>query len=256
MHGRRGQAQDGVDIFGVTHLGQIGVQCKNTFNGVKKKIINDEIIKANKFDPPLKALYIATSADRDTTIQKEVRKISESRVTSGLFSVDILFWEDICQDLILAPDVFLKHYPQFANNQPPVLAVGVKLTKLHEVITTIFHDIRAVFPFYATRRPPQQLRIEVKSIHEDIGKLSLIIKNIEMELPQSLYDVLYKLLGNISSTVNSYLGPLNVYDDHELVEIEQLRFEAWNNAETLMNDYESNIKPQIKVLIQKNQNSA
>jgi hypothetical protein len=60
----------------------------------------------------LAQLYIVTTAKRDENIQKVVRKISEDRKASGKFSVDILFWDDVVQDLTRDPNEFFKHYPQ------------------------------------------------------------------------------------------------------------------------------------------------
>jgi hypothetical protein len=72
----------------------------------------EEITKAEAFVPPLDALYFATTAKRDANIQKLVREISDSRRKESKFSVDILFWDDIVQDLTRDESEFFKHYPQ------------------------------------------------------------------------------------------------------------------------------------------------
>jgi hypothetical protein len=79
-NGRAGQKQDGVDIWG--HDGDnrhIGVQCKNTVDGVSLTTVKDEIANAEAFEPKLDRLYIATTAKRDAVLQKAVREISEQR---------------------------------------------------------------------------------------------------------------------------------------------------------------------------------
>lgn len=113
-HGRQGQRQDGVDIFGHAADGRhIGVQGKNTVSGITLATIEAEIAQAETFQPPLDALYIATTAKRDAPIQKQVRLISQRRKKRGKFPVAVLFWEDICQDLASDDAVLFKHFPQF-----------------------------------------------------------------------------------------------------------------------------------------------
>lgn len=63
-------------------------------------------------------LYIATTAKRDAVLQKAVREISEQRAKAGLFKVDVLFWDDICQDLAKDDENFFQHYPQFRQGGP------------------------------------------------------------------------------------------------------------------------------------------
>lgn len=113
-NGRQGQRQDGVDIFGSDANAQsIGLQCKNTVNGLSEAVIKKEILNAGSFEPPLKALYIATTAPRDASLQEAVRNISKTRIDADMFSVHLLFWDDICNDLARDEVIFFKHYPQF-----------------------------------------------------------------------------------------------------------------------------------------------
>jgi hypothetical protein len=113
-HGRAGQKQDGVDIYGHDDDDlHIGVQCKNTVGGLTLKIIKGEIDQAEKFEPALDKLYIATTAKRDASLQKEVRSLSKERRSSKRFSVNVLFWDDICQDLAKDDEAFFAHFPQF-----------------------------------------------------------------------------------------------------------------------------------------------
>jgi hypothetical protein len=114
-NGRRGQRQDGVDVFGTTTDGQlVGVQCKNSIGGLAESVVTKEIGNAESFEPVLSSLYVATTAPRDVTLQESIRKISADRKAAGKFSVDLLFWEDIAADLAADEQVFFKHYPQFS----------------------------------------------------------------------------------------------------------------------------------------------
>jgi hypothetical protein len=113
-HGRTGQKQDGVDVFGHDDDDRhIGIQCKNTIDGISLDVIQKEIANAEVFEPPLDRLYIATTAKRDAPLQKEVRLLSAARRRDSKFRVAILFWDDVCQDLATDDDVFFAHYPQF-----------------------------------------------------------------------------------------------------------------------------------------------
>lgn len=91
-NGRQGQKQDGVDVFGHDDDDRhIGVQCKNTVDGISLGTITKEIALAEGFKPSLDGLYIATTAKRDGPLQTEVRKLSVQRKADKLFRVDQLF---------------------------------------------------------------------------------------------------------------------------------------------------------------------
>jgi hypothetical protein len=69
-HGRQGQAQHGVDIYGEDRLGVlVGIQFKKYEDELTEKTVEKEIEKAEKFTPGIKALYFATTAPADTKIQ-------------------------------------------------------------------------------------------------------------------------------------------------------------------------------------------
>lgn len=113
-HGRTGQKQDGVDVFGHDDDDRhIGVQCKNSVGGVAIGVIEQEVANAEEFEPVLDRLYIATTAKRDAPLQKQVRLLSDARRRDGKFRVGLLFWDDVLQDLAKDDDVFFAHYPQF-----------------------------------------------------------------------------------------------------------------------------------------------
>lgn len=104
-NGRQGQVQNGVDIsgipFGESHF--YGIQCKGKDEykhaQLTEKEINTEIEKAKLFEPKLKKLYFATTANKDAVIETIVRKKNIEHLKAGLFEVHIFSWEDIV-DLI------------------------------------------------------------------------------------------------------------------------------------------------------------
>lgn len=48
-----------------------------------------------------------------------MRGISQKRSSAGDFRVDILFWDDICNDLAKDENIFFGHYPQFKLSDDP-----------------------------------------------------------------------------------------------------------------------------------------
>jgi hypothetical protein len=103
-NGRSGQAQAGVDIYGIPKgLDRYwGIQCKGKDDYTKAQLTTDEIdreiAKAKTFKPPLAGYIIATSANKDAAIEEYVRcKNIENRAES--FDILLYCWEDIA-DLI------------------------------------------------------------------------------------------------------------------------------------------------------------
>ena len=100
-NGRSGQAQHGVDIYGIPANKNCyyGVQCKGkndyTQSILTKKEIEDEIEKAKSFKPALQKLIFATTASKDAEIEEYVRCKDLELRQKGLFSIDIYAWEDI-----------------------------------------------------------------------------------------------------------------------------------------------------------------
>lgn len=140
-HGRQGQRQDGVDIYGNDHQGRfVGIQCKNTWSGITVQMINDEVTKAESFLPKLACLYVATTAETDKTVQGVVREISAKRKEDGAFEVVILFWNDIWADLTQDESRLFQHYPQLRPKDS-----GGKREPTHD--QKLFQEFQAVLSF-------------------------------------------------------------------------------------------------------------
>ncbi|MDE0119648.1 MAG: hypothetical protein OXM55_06555 [Bdellovibrionales bacterium] len=110
-NGRRGQSQDGVDIF--VQDQQIGIQCKkkDLNDKIKKSELKEEVKKAKNFKPPLKRYILATTCKRDAEIQKVARLISENHKNQNLFSIEIHSWYEIKEFLDKHSEVYEKYYP-------------------------------------------------------------------------------------------------------------------------------------------------
>ena len=108
LHGRPGQRQDGVDVYGEDNFGKTGlngVQCKQHASAtpVTDKALleelRDEVTKAKDFKPPLRRFIFATTAKRSVALQQEARDLTKLHRKKRLFAVDVLGWEDI-EDLL------------------------------------------------------------------------------------------------------------------------------------------------------------
>lgn len=149
-NGRRGQAQCGVDIFGSLNGGSEsywGVQCKGKDSNYGSKAewseVLTEIAKAEKFSPKLDKWIFATTAPADATLQKAAREISVERKAKGLFSIDVLGWEEIQALMSGTPEVITEFYPEHADHLPQVIealralpSFATKLASLVERIDT------------------------------------------------------------------------------------------------------------------------
>lgn len=149
-NGRRGQVQQGVDVVGslngdcVTYL---GVQCKGKESNYGSKAkwaeVLSEVAKAEKFSPKLDKWVFATTAPSDATLQEAARELSIERRAKGLFSVDVLGWEEIQALMVNTPEVIAEFYPEHVDHIPELVealralpSLEAKLANLVAIIDT------------------------------------------------------------------------------------------------------------------------
>lgn len=166
-NGRQGNLQNGVDIIGFYEKinGYFGIQCKgkDAYNPNAKltpKEIDEEIIKANKFKPPLKKFIIATTSNKNSTIESYVReKNIESRKKKS-FDIVLYSWEDIT-DLITSHkyvyDWYVKNKMHSNSYKVEVLVNGETTTQDSPYVLspkyikeTIYHKQIPYDPFKKT----------------------------------------------------------------------------------------------------------
>jgi len=144
--GRPGQAQDGVDLYAQTNLGNLGIQCKrldefdennHPYPGgpITKKLLSTEAEKALRFSPKLNTWILATTAKRDATAQKFARALSAKYQEEDKFTVLVWFWDD-----------FVTWLNTFSNLQAWYYNDVIKIRNAHdqdrlilETIATAFH---------------------------------------------------------------------------------------------------------------------
>lgn len=129
-HGRQGQNQHGVDIFANVEKygGYCGIQCKGKDDYTNAQLteseIDAEIEKATSFEPELKLLVFATTANKDAMIEGYIRKKDVENRQKGLFQVDIASWEDIVDQL----ERYRITYNWYVNNCQFKEATNVSVT--------------------------------------------------------------------------------------------------------------------------------
>lgn len=129
MHGRRGQAQHGVDVFGSPEAAYganlHGVQCKGKEANYGASATEDELkaecAKALKFTPALNHWTLVTTAPRDAKLQKAARLLSKRHAKQGKFGVQYMGWDDLTELLVEHPAVLRKYYPNHADNIPDLI---------------------------------------------------------------------------------------------------------------------------------------
>jgi tetratricopeptide (TPR) repeat protein len=133
LHGRSGQRQHGVDLFGDDRLGGsglTGVQCKHHGSATliqDKDLVTElleEVEKAKGFEPSLRRFIFATTAKRSATLQREARQLTERHKEGGLFVVDVLGWEDLEDLLRRHSDVLAWYLEERERSHVPRLDLG------------------------------------------------------------------------------------------------------------------------------------
>jgi hypothetical protein len=113
-NGREGQPQNGVDVYGRREGQQMGVQCKGKDADFGKKVSKTELLaeveKAKSFKPPLRHFYLATTAPTDGPIQEIAREITQQHEEKGLFTVNVVGWQQLRSLLAKHESVLRKHY--------------------------------------------------------------------------------------------------------------------------------------------------
>lgn len=120
-NGRRGQRQYGVDISGRLGSLTVAAQAKNTELLSEAGAIA-EIQKAELFRPALSAFYLAIGGPRNATFQEFIRLLSAERVERGNFEINVLFFDDVCHDLAISPELVRKYWGSFITELSDALS--------------------------------------------------------------------------------------------------------------------------------------
>jgi tetratricopeptide (TPR) repeat protein/SOS-response transcriptional repressor LexA len=140
-HGRGGQVQDGVDIFGqIEGKGWAGLQCKKREAFAADALTVEElpeIVEAAKaFKPKLALFVIAYTGRSDKKVQEAARLITDRHRHLRLFEVHVSSWDDIVACAGDHPAVFIKHFPNSSN-----IDVAALSRRLSDITSAVREDI-------------------------------------------------------------------------------------------------------------------
>ncbi|MRV73563.1 hypothetical protein GJ700_17765 [Duganella sp. FT92W] len=168
LNGVNGQRQNGVDIFGhdVTSGKAYGVQCKVRSKRITFPEIESEIEKAEGFLPRIQHFIIATTADRDGSMQTKIRQLSERRCAAGLFAVHIVSWNELTDMLDEHRSVATRFF-SFLDDQPPFTeavgsAIGNEDLYAHRLAYALklLNENRAIYNMLTVSRVAEALQSE------------------------------------------------------------------------------------------------
>ncbi len=126
MMGRRGQAQNGLDVVVTTRIGKvIGLQCK-AVRQLTEKMLTDEVAKALTFEPTIEQFVLVTTAPHDAAMVTAAQRLSEEHSERDLFTVAVFGWEDLQRLAEPHPEVVHQFFPEF-NGVTAVAAPSVEL---------------------------------------------------------------------------------------------------------------------------------
>jgi hypothetical protein len=147
-HGRQGQRQNGVDIYGRPRDGgHAGVQCKGKRRWPPTNLtvqeIDDEVAEALKFRPALTEYIIATTWLDDTHLQEHARRITALHHAQGLFSVHIFGWGELSRRIAGHEPLIQKHY-SYTSLGAVRDNVAALASKVEDIPTRLLEQLRAV----------------------------------------------------------------------------------------------------------------
>lgn len=204
-HGRQGQNQHGVDVYAYVdkYHGYCGIQCKGKDDYTKTQVteaeIDAEITKAFTFEPALKLLIFATTANKDAKIEGYIRKKDVENRSKGLFKVDIASWEDIV-DLL---ERYRDTYNWYVNNCQFKDATDVSVTFDGLEETTIYPEYVKLTTHYEYKElsPLEQaVRSQLGQIKIDTMSSLMTPWNQHREIDKTWCDLDIRI-ENVGSTV-------------------------------------------------------
>lgn len=135
-NGRRGQRQNGVDLFGL-RAGDpehhVGIQCKLKSDGhaLTENEVRDEVKKALTFKPRLKEYFVITTAPDDVAMQELARELTAelSKASSPLL-VYVWGWNTLEEKITEDPAARKVFDPTFGPFSEQILAETQKITSV------------------------------------------------------------------------------------------------------------------------------
>lgn len=210
-NGRRGQGQDGVDLYGMRARDPdqyVGIQCKLKGDGkaLSEKEVRTEVEKALKFKPALREFFVVTTAPDDAAMHELARVITgELRAEGHQMLVYIWGWQTL-EEKISADDAARKAFdPSFGpfsgrilkNTQELLLGQAdarSRLAQVQAMLTQIATTV-SVAPGDTT------VTVDVLEAHLD-ADIDAFREMANSGKPRTALPLLEGLLGRVQSTAS------------------------------------------------------
>lgn len=214
-HGRTGQPQHGVDVYGRPDQGAnwAGIQCKgkDTLAGtsVTPEELRAEVDKAKLFEPRLSEFFLVTSGPKDVDVEREARTITQQNLQQGWFSVTVLGWPDLLERLGDYEEIAQKHFPDF-------FVTTQSAGDLPEELTEVTFEI-----LKGQSRPQELLRPDVPAPF-----------TIQPTIPEDSRD---RTTPEFDATLDEARDLIEAYNPKQALEhLERLKDRAWSRADAVV----------------------
>lgn len=210
-NGRRGQGQDGVDLYGMRGRDPdqyVGIQCKLKGDGkaLSEKEVRTEVGKALKFKPVLREFFIVTTAPDDAAMHELARVITgELRAKGHQMLVYIWGWQTL-EEKISADDAARKAFdPSFGpfaarileNTQEILFGQADAQSRLAQVQATLTQIATTV----SVAPGDTTVAVDVLEAHLD-ADIDAFREMANSGKPRTALPLLEGLLGRVQSTAS------------------------------------------------------
>lgn len=188
-NGRSGQAQHGVDVYGIPkgETKYVGIQCKGKDNYTDAKLteseVDSEIEKSKNFKPTLGTLIFVTTANKDAKIEEYIRLKNDEND----FKILLFCWEDIAdfiEENRNTHDWYVKNLMHKTNYDFKVL-----FNDFQEQITLLPVLSKQITNYIYSEKTTEQILKETqvlsKEIRESLANIGKIQTKIQPLFPQS-----------------------------------------------------------------------
>jgi hypothetical protein len=204
-YGQSGQAQHGVDIYGMADGEDAGVQCKSKRAWPPTKLtiaeIDAEIKRAKNFRPKLNTYIIVTTAENDARVLDHVNRLSAKHAKRGLFSVHVHGWMELTRRIRNHPKLLEKHFDNYVLRQvrddtrgmPD--AVADRVVERLQAVSVAITDKGGVEGAPGNRPAPPQEKLVADALERDFASRFTMAMQRSL-FPEMLKSEEFSLLGN------------------------------------------------------------
>lgn len=240
-NGRQGQPQAGVDVYGRPNKGNewAGVQCKGKDNFTDKKLtkkeVTTEVEKAKSFKPKLSEFIIATTGPKDAKIDELCREITNKHLQEKLFSVTVMAWNDI-------KDQLEDEIDKYCRIETKTKIITDKIDESNERMLASQEEIKNRLDELLKSQAKPNKEAE-KAFKKIIEECKILARNGKPNKALDNLNQLKKLLHLFDQQIDLKLH-LFIAQAKALREAEKIQ-EAINKNQEIISDYPEDIRPHL-----------